>query len=344
MRLTDIVQVYPSRITITSPRTPRGARGLVDSYHKKLYKDQERARYESNFRKKAKDYNLSKASKKKIFDSINTMYCLSKPRTIEMQNGKKLFNFRLSFITLTLPAKQNHSDTEIKSLCINQFLFEIKRKYGIENFVWKAELQKNKNIHFHLILDQYIDFQALRRRWNRIINKLGYVDAYQNKFQNMSLLDYHAHRNNKYKCEFEQSKKAYAQGKKNNWTNPNSVDAKQVRGKKDLAIYMGKYFSKQVTTENGEDMDLDRLKNFGRTWSRSYTLVRLKFHHKYLVSEVEQILLYLRNAKNIVKEIKSDWFTAFYFNVSDLCYPFQKFHQNYMNFIANSYDYPKPAT
>lgn len=342
MRLDDVVQIYPSRVTITPQRANKGISPLVDSYLKRLQKNRSDLQYQKNFKKKAINYNLSKASKRKIFDSINTMYCLSKPRNIEMQNGKKLYNFRLSFITLTLPSKQCHSDTEIKSLCINQFLFEIKRKYKIQNFVWKAELQKNENIHFHLILDHYIDFQALRRRWNRIINKLGYVDAYQEKFSKLSLLEYNQLTNADKKTDFNVIKERFASGKKSNWSNPNSVDVRQVRQKKDLAIYLGKYFAKPSTTEESTKEDLERLKNFGRIWSRSYSLAQLKFVHKYLVSEIQGMLEYLSKETKFVKKVVGDFFTVFYFNVSELHVNFREFHSKYLFAIAKIFKYPIP--
>lgn len=342
MRLDDNVQVYPSRITITPRRANLGCKSLVDNYAKKLLKPKEIEQYKKNFSKKAKDFNLSKSSKSKIFDSINTMYCLSKPRKITMKNGKTLHNYRMSFITLTLPSKQIHSDIEIKSHCVNQLLFELKRKYKIQNFVWKAELQKNKNIHFHLVLDQYVDFQMLRRRWNRIINKLGYVDEYQKKFSSLSLLEYNNIVNADKKTDFKTISERYAKGKKCNWTNPNSVDVRSVLNKKDLAVYLGKYFAKDPGSGELSEDEIIRLENFGRIWSRSYTLVQLKFQHKFLVSEVQDVIKYLRAHKSKVKEVVGDFFTVFYFNVSELHINFQKFHDRYMQIIANIFKYPMP--
>ena len=140
-----------------------------------------------NLQEQKKSFKLSNQSKRKVYDTINLLYTLSKPRTVKMRSGKSIYNFRCAFITLTLPATQAHEDTQIKSDCLNQFLIELRKAYKIENYFWKAELQKNENIHFHLLVDQYCDFQALRRRWNRVINKLGYVDAYSKKFDQMQL-------------------------------------------------------------------------------------------------------------------------------------------------------------
>lgn len=342
MRLDDVCQLYPSRLTITSPRMKKTTQSLVDSYIRKKQAKESIGTYKENFKKLKTDFNLSKSSKRKIFDSINAMYSLSPKRNIKMQNGKTLYNFQLAFITLTLPSTQAHTDTEIKSLCLNQFLFEIKRKYNISNFVWKAELQKNDNIHFHLIFDKYIDYQALRRRWNRIINKLGYVDAFRDKMKNLSLIDYHKSRLKYKECTFKESAEAYAKGKSSNWSNPNSVDVRSVLNKKDLAVYLSKYFAKNDDKEELTESEQERLINFGRIWSRSYTLVKLKFQNKYLVSEILDIINYLEQKKDKVFKLVGDYFTVYYFNVKELSFSFRKFHSTFMYAIAKIYRYPIP--
>lgn len=87
------------------------------------------------------------------------------------------------FVTLTLPAQQIHPDTVIKRECLMPFIQELKRQCNVVNYFWKAELQKNYNIHFHLIVDTFIDASVLQHTWNKHINKLGYVDRYETKFR-----------------------------------------------------------------------------------------------------------------------------------------------------------------
>lgn len=52
------------------------------------------------------------------------------------------------------------------------------------------EFQGNGNLHYHIVTDTYIDYFLAQKIWNRIINKLGYVDVYTAKFSAMSLHDY----------------------------------------------------------------------------------------------------------------------------------------------------------
>lgn len=341
--MTSVLQVYPSRISITPLRQPKGF-GMVEfNKHCHSYVKTEKGTWVDNFKKEKNAFILSKASKRKLFDSINSMFALSKPRKIEMQNKKFIYNFQLGFITLTLPSAQVHCDVDIKNKCLNQLFVELKKHYQVENYVWKAELQANENIHFHIVIDRYIDFQALRRRWNRIINKLGYVDAYQNKMQNLSLSQYHAMRNKSGKIEFSQSAEAYAKGCQSNWKNPNSVDVRNVSSKKDLAIYLGKYISKEVSKSELSDELIERQKTFGRSWARSYSLSNLKYINKYDVSDVLNLIKYLDSVPDKIKKFQDTFYTVYYFQVSQLSEKFKTFHKNFMFNNAKLWDYPVPA-
>ena len=81
------------------------------------------------------------------YQNLTTQYQKSKVYQSPVQ-------YKLTFITLTLPSKQIHSDNDIKSKCLNQFLIELKKNYGVNRYIWKAEKQENNNIHFHIIADK----------------------------------------------------------------------------------------------------------------------------------------------------------------------------------------------
>lgn len=342
--MTQLLQLYPNRITITPQRQPL-------EFHKVKFNSQCHSfskafqdSFHTNFSKKRNSFVLSKASKKKLLDSINTMYFLSPSRKIKMKNDKWIYNYKCSFITLTLPTQQEHTDVEIKKLCLNQFLVEIRKHYNVENYVWKAELQKNENIHFHLIIDQYIDFQALRRRWNRILNKLNYVDRYQQRMSKLSLIEYHNLRNKNNNISFSDSSKAYAKGKSNGWKNPNTVDVKSVHNKRNLATYLSKYVTKDVTKEDAENIDECRQAAFGRSWYRSYSLSAIKYRNKFLADEMKTLISYLESKKEKVLKITGDYFTAFYFAAEELDKSFRAFHKKFIVANAVMYNYPFPNT
>jgi hypothetical protein len=81
-----------------------------------------------------------------------------------------------TLLTLTLPSQQVHTDKRIKRDCLNHLIIKLQRNYKVTNYFWRAESQANGNIHFHVVLDVFIDKTKIRKDWEEIINKLGYVD------------------------------------------------------------------------------------------------------------------------------------------------------------------------
>ena len=106
-------------------------------------------------------------------------------------NGEKVFP---TFITLTLPCSQLHPDNKIKEIILKPFIKWItndsseifqkgpkkgqKKGFGVSIYFWRAEPQKNTNIHFHLIVDKYVPWDAIRAKWNECLEILGYVSRY----------------------------------------------------------------------------------------------------------------------------------------------------------------------
>lgn len=118
----------------------------------------------------------------------------------------------ITFVTLTLSAKQRHEDCEIKRELLNHFLIYCQRKLGVQEYIWRAESQANGNIHFHLFLDKYIHYQKLRDLWNSTQERLGYISDFK---------CIHGH------------------------NNPNSTDIERIRSAKGATIYVSKYIAKE---------------------------------------------------------------------------------------------------
>ena len=152
--------------------------------------------------------NICTFSKKKMaLESINNLQKVGKVSTIKKGSINKIEKFLTNwikalhyeaqiaylhnfkpihlpvFITLTLCSQQIHPDTVVKREILMPFIQELKRKYGIKYYFWRAELQKNYNIHFHLVTDKYIDKSHLQLCWNKHLNNLKYVDRFEAKFR-----------------------------------------------------------------------------------------------------------------------------------------------------------------
>lgn len=124
---------------------------------------------------------------------------------------KPIISNKIAFLTLTLPSTQKHTDNEIKSILLNQFLIELGVKYRVSNYIWRAEKQKNGNLHFHILVDKYLPWFDVRQMWNRIVEKLGYVSDFE---------------------------------KKNGHRDPNSTDIHALNNVKNVYAYISKYCSK----------------------------------------------------------------------------------------------------
>ena len=85
---------------------------------------------------------------------------------------------KFSFVTVTLPAKQNMTDQEIRRTALNGFIQEMKRKSNLNSYIWVAEKQKNGNIHFHIIIDTYVPAWKLRNMWRKQMYLCGLVSEY----------------------------------------------------------------------------------------------------------------------------------------------------------------------
>lgn len=189
---------------------------------------------------------VSQKARRRISCAIDWMLYLSTDKSFYSPKHKKRFNFKLNFVTLTLASKQQHPDQVIKSQLLNQFLIELKRDFNVDNYIWRAESQKNDNIHFHLITDKFIPWSQLRKSWNRIQEKLGYVSAYRKEMEAWHNGGFRARPELFKRWSLQQQKQAYKTGHKGNWSNPNSTDIHSVTKVKNLSAYISKYMAKET--------------------------------------------------------------------------------------------------
>jgi hypothetical protein len=261
------------------------------------------------------NFTISESAQRKLRDKIQWLYTLARSRYVKTYSGKEIHNFKIAFITLTLPSKQNHTTAEITNTCFNQFLTEIRQRTKMENYVWRLEFQKNGNVHYHIVTDTYIDYHFALKIWNRILSKLGYVDAFKSQMQGLSLADYCAKYSKNSTIPFNILAKRYAKGRAENWENPPSVDVKVARNHTSISYYVSKYFSKK---EAGAPLcnDLDNVENsFGlRLWFCSRSLSRVEAIQDFCEAhpiDWKAVLTWVED----VKEMVFDYARVIYFDI-----------------------------
>lgn len=135
----------------------------------------------SNLELKGKTSAIKDSSKKRIERMLvgwmkAIMYENDKRASIQLRPERTPV-----FVTLTLPAQQIHPDQAIKRQVLMPFIQEMKRQHGLEHYFWRAELQKNYNIHFHLVADIFMDRVLLQQIWNKHLETLGYISRFEAK-------------------------------------------------------------------------------------------------------------------------------------------------------------------
>ena len=222
------------------------------------------------------NFELSIKATARIREKVTWLYELARTKTVTTTGNKKVFSFKMNFITLTLPAVQEHDTATITAVCLNQFLTECKERFGLANYVWRLEFQKNGNAHYHIATDSFIDYASCKNIWNRCLQKLNYVARYGEKMQSLSFSDYVRDYGKSGEVPFNTLRERYGKGRADRWLNPNTVDVRAVSNAKNISFYISKYITKKsdhtlnpiVSNREPSDTNL-------RLWFCSRSLSRL---------------------------------------------------------------------
>lgn len=209
---------------------------------------------------------VSAQAAKKIKTAVDYMLLASNQKKKALNFNGRDYDFKIAFVTLTLPSMQIHSDNVIKAQCLNQFLIEIRKRFHTSNYIWRAEKQLNGNIHFHILFSKFIPHDQLRKIWNRIINKLGYVDRYAKKMKEWHSAGFRVRPELLQTWHEKLQYNAYLRGKKENWLNPNSTDVHCIRNLVNIKAYLHKYLSKNEQCKD----------QIGRLWGCSESLSKAR--------------------------------------------------------------------
>lgn len=236
---------------------------------------------------------LSRKATKRLKTSLNWLIYSSKKKKLFNRRTKKSYTFRVSFITLTLPAEQGDiKDTLIKKVALKPFIEYLKYNHGVNTYLWKAEAQKNGNIHFHIVVPNYIPYKYIRKFWNKRMSELGLINKYKSKFNKLELGEYCKLIDPNNEIPFNKKKNWFIKGKKTKWENPNTVDVQNMKRVKNIGAYIATYMSKKDSEKRGIQ---------GRIWGCSYNI---SYKNKCVLelqygADDDEINLLLDNSNNI---------------------------------------------
>jgi hypothetical protein len=173
--------VYTKRAIIRHDKITTYIKPLVKSPFKKAH-----TKSLENLQQPQYNGYISSATKSKVGKILETWYNIIEERRSRKKIKFEKIGYYITFLTLTLADKQIHSDKEIKRVLLDSYIQYLQRVHGVINYFWKAEAQKNGNIHFHLFIDKFIDKKEIQNSWNNTQNKLGYLDRYFEKTQDIN--------------------------------------------------------------------------------------------------------------------------------------------------------------
>lgn len=148
---------------------------------------------------------FTRSARKRMLCALDCLILLSPARKIYNPIAQKTHTFQMSFITLTYSCA-DIVDYKDSMRHLEQFLKWLTRTAGARLYVWRLEIQKRGQIHFHIVTEAFIRYDAIRDKWNSIQQKAGLIER---------------------------------------GMNPNSTDIKSAISVSDVAAYVSKYMAKE---------------------------------------------------------------------------------------------------
>lgn len=163
-------------------------------------------------RTKAYKGDFSDAAKSRMKKAIDIMIQSNETRIVYNPITQNYFPFRFNFITLTISDLRIRQASECYDKLLKPFLRVIRDKFSC-SYIWKLELQRRGQVHYHLTTNKFIEYDFIKSKWNQLQRRAGMLENYAYRYGH-----YHA----------------------------NSTDVHAVRNIKNWGAYMSKYMSKNV--------------------------------------------------------------------------------------------------
>lgn len=128
---------------------------------------------------------LCPGAKKRLIKAIEFLVQSTPKRDIYNPVSRRVQPFQLSFITLTVAdTSRNITGKEAHKNLLEPFLKWMRQTQNVRSYVWKAELQQRGQIHYHITADSFIHWRALRKKWNELQYRNGYLETHFAKYGN----------------------------------------------------------------------------------------------------------------------------------------------------------------
>ena len=255
--------------------------------------------------------NISKSSGTRLRTYIDWLILLSKNKKAYNERSKSWYNFKLALLTVKLPCQQIHDDNFLKSHLLNNLLTQIRTKYHVNYYVWKAEKGNDEIIHWHILHDAFIPHKEINKIWNKILDSYGYIEIYRNNQKNWHKngFKFRDHPNKKWNLRAQV--RAYKEGLRTNWSCPTGTsDIHAMRKIRNTQAYLSKYFSKSFCVEKKLQKEIQKIEQETGTTitdEDSIKTLREEIESKH---KVEGNLWYVSQPLSALKSITCDITTS----------------------------------
>lgn len=131
----------------------------------------------------AYSHQVTNHAAKRIRNAIDILLQVSPVQKVYNPVLDKMVNHQLSFLTVTISANERHIDSkEGYKLLLKPFLQKLSRKHGLKTYVWRAEYQKNGQLHYHILTPSWIHYELIRNDWNNTLEQHGFLQSWRKRF------------------------------------------------------------------------------------------------------------------------------------------------------------------
>lgn len=155
-------------------------------------------------------------ARRRLMCALDVLVQRSPTKQVWSPKSGEWYDYKLSFITLTIADQKNVSVATAYEKLLREWLRYMKRKQGLKDYVWKAEYQRRGQVHYHVGTNCYIPWETVRWRWNQLQYRAGMLDDFARRYKH---------------------------------TNPNSTDVHSMRNVADCYAYIGKEMCKGVQNQ-----------------------------------------------------------------------------------------------
>jgi hypothetical protein len=121
-------------------------------------------------------------ARKRLRTAIDLLVQRSETKVIWNPVSNTHHDFKMAFVTLTQPNDRLLKAKDCYTQLLKPFLQSMRRRYGLQDYVWKFEFQQNGQGHYHIAVNQFFHYSILQDIWNKQLRAAGQLDGFARRY------------------------------------------------------------------------------------------------------------------------------------------------------------------